>query len=240
MTRDISKLRLAAIASLALLLGCGDEGSSPMELPEGGWGGPARLANCVPADMCDLDRWASHSDFKVIVAYEDVEVSSSDSSILEVVSAEPIIEIDSPIFCILDCRPRRLEYFSVIVHTNGSGDAELVIDGPASDQRRLPVHVVHVETFEVVDVSGNPIEAIDHNTPFARLEAYDLGNNRLAAHGSWSTAAPDSVLLSVQLFDDQLETLEYTATAFFFPLTPVTTTLQVSVGEALLELPVNF
>lgn len=240
MTRVIFTTELTRIALLALLLGCGDEGSSPMELPEGGWGGAARLANCVPADVCDLDRWASHSDFKVIVANEDAEVSSSDSSVLEVVSVEPTIEIDNPVFCFWDCRPRRLEYLSVIVHTNDPGDAEVVIDGPADDQRRLPVHVVHVETFEVVDVSGNPIEAIHHNTPFARLEAYDLGNNKVAAHGSWSTAAPDSVLLSVQLFDDQLETLEYTATAFFFPLTPVTTTLQVSVGEALLELPANF
>jgi hypothetical protein len=34
--------------------------------------------------------------------------------------------------------------------------------------------------------------------------------------------------------------LGYAATAFFFDQMPVTTTLQVSIGETLLELPVEF
>lgn len=240
MTRVIFTVGLTGIAMLALLSGCGDERLPPMELPDGGWGAAASLSNCGPADMCELDRWASQGDFTVIVANEDAEVSSSDSTVLQVVSAEPMIEIDHPVFCFWDCRPTTLKYLSVIAHTNGPGDAELVIDGPAGDQRRLPVHVVDVEVFQVVDESGNRVEAIDRNTPLVRLEAYDLGNDRLAAYGSWRFAAPGSVLLSVGVFDDQLEELEYAATAFFIPQTQVTTTLQISAGEALLEFPVDF
>ena len=238
MTRLISNVGLGAVASLALLSSCADEG--PTALAEGGWGGPARLANCDAAEMCDLDHWASQRDFKVIVANQDAEVSSTDSNVLRVVSLEPTTETYTPIFCIWDCSPITLEYLSVIVHTRGPGDAELVIDGPAGDQRRLPVHVVDVERFQVVDVlSGDILEAIDRDTFFVRLEAYDLGNERLAVHGRWSTEPPGTFSLSVQLFDGQFETLEYAATAFFDASVSATTTLQISIGETLLEIPVE-
>ena len=240
MTRLISNVGLVAIASLAFLSSCAEEGPSPAALVEGGWGGPARLANCAAAEMCDLDVWASQRDFKVIIPNQDAEVSSTDSNVLEVVSVEPTTEIEDPVFCFWDCSAITLEYLSVIVHANGPGDAELVIDGPAGDQRRLPIHVLDVERFQVVDVpSGRILEAIDRNTPFVRLEAYDLGNKRLAVHGSWSCEPPGTALLSVQLFDGQFETLEYAATAWVIELGSATTTLQISMGETLLELPVE-
>lgn len=241
MTRLISNVGLAAIASLALLSSCADEGPSPAVLAEGGWGGPAWLANCGAAEMCDLDHWASQGDFKVIVANQDAEVSSTDSNVLQVVSVEPTTETYNPLFCFWDCGPITLEYLSVIVHTNGPGDAELVIDGPAGDQRRLPIHVVDVDRFQVVDAwSGNILEAIDRNTPSVRLEAYDLGNERLAVHARWSTEPPGTALLRVELFDDEFETLEYAATAYLIELGSATTTLQISIGETLLEIPVEF
>ncbi|MGB8223267.1 MAG: hypothetical protein WCF10_11830 [Polyangiales bacterium] len=191
--------------------------------------------------MCDLDHWASQRDFKVIVANQDAEVSSTDSNVLEVVSVEPTTEIENPVFCFWDCSPITLKYLTVIVHTKRPGDAELVIDGPAGDQRQLPIHVVDVERFQVVDAwAGGILEAIDHNTSFVRLEAYDLGNTRLAVHGRWSTEPPGTASLSVQLFDDQFETLEYAATAFLIELGSATTTLRISIGETLLEVPVEF
>ncbi|MGB5195100.1 MAG: hypothetical protein WBN70_19100 [Polyangiales bacterium] len=240
MAQPVSDLGFAAIASLALLSSCADEGPPPKVLAEGGWGGPARLANCDAAKMCDLDHWASQLEFKVIVQNEDAEVSSTDSNVLEVVSIEPTTEITSPIFCFWDCSPTTLKYLSVILHTNGPGDAELVIDGPAGDQRRLPVRVVDVERFQVVDaLSGDILEAIDRDTFFVRLEAYDLEDERLAVHGRWSTEPPGTPLLSVQLFDEQLETLEYAATAFFGAPRLATTTLQISIGETLLEAPME-
>ena len=180
-------------------------------------------------------------DFKVIVANQDAEVSSTDSNVLEVVSADATTETYTPIFCFWDCGPRTREYLSVIVHTQGSlVMREAVIDGPAGDQRRLPVRVVDVERFQVVDaLSGDILEAIDRDTFFVRLEAYDLEDERLAVHGRWSTEPPGTPLLSVQLFDEQLETLEYAATAFFVAPRSATTTLQISIGETLLEIPVE-
>ncbi len=198
MAQPVSDLGFAAIASLALLSSCADEGPPPKVLAEGGWGGPARLANCDAAKMCDLDHWASQLEFKVIVQNEDAEVSSTDSNVLEVVSIEPTTEITSPIFCFWDCSPTTLKYLSVILHTNGPGDAELVIDGPAGDRRRLPIHVVDVETFQIVDPwGGGTLEAIDRNTPFVRLEAYDPGNHRLAVHGRWSVEPAGSAVLLI-------------------------------------------
>jgi hypothetical protein len=191
--------------------------------------------------MCDLDHWASQREFKVIVANQDAEVSSTDSNVLQVVDAEATTETYTPFFCFWDCGPRTREYLSVIVHTRGPGDAELVIDGPVGDQRRLPVRVVDVERFQVVDAcTGDILEAIDRSCPFVRLEAYDLGNTRLAVHGRWSTEPPGAALLSVQLFDAQLETLEYAATGFLIERGSATTTLQISIGETLLEVPVEF
>jgi len=240
MAQPISDLRFAAIASIALLSSCADEGTPPTALAEGGWGGPARLANCESAEMCDLDHWASQLDFKVIVQNEDAEVFSTDSNVLEVVSIEPTTEITSPLFCFWDCSPTTLKYLSVILHTNRPGDAELVIDGPAGDRRRLPIHVVDVERFQIVDPWGGGIlEAIDRNTPFVRLEAYDPGNHRLAVHGRWSAEPAGTAVLRVQPLDDELETLEYAATAFVIPRGSATTTLQISIGETLLELPVE-
>lgn len=241
MTRLIPNVGLAAIASLALLSSCADEGRSPTALAKGGWGGPARLANCAAAEMCDLDQWASQLEFKVIVANQDAEVSSTDSNVLEVVSAEATTEIENPVFCFWDCSPRTLEYLSVIVHTRGPGDAELVIDGPAGDQRRLPVHVADVERLQVVDAcTGDIVEAIDGSCPLVRLSAYDLGNKRLAVHARWSTEPPGAALLSVGLFKAQFETLEYAATAYLIELGSASTTLHISIGETLLEVPVEF
>ena len=148
--------------------------------------------------------------------------------------------MQQPLFCFWDCEAKTIEFLSVIIRTNGPGDAELIIDGPAGDQARLPVHVTVVERFQIVDVvSGSILEAIDSNTYFVRLETYDSENTRLAAQGKWNTEPPDTIPLSVKLFDESSDLLEYSATAFLVNTTGGTTTLQVSVGETTLEIPVE-
>jgi hypothetical protein len=240
MSRFISNVGLVAIASLALLSGCSDDGAPAEALADGGWGGPARLANCSEAEMCHLDRWASQGDFEVIVPNENAEVSSSDANVLEVVSAEPTIETGTPIFCFWDCSPTTFEYLSVIVRTKGPGDAELVIDGPTGDQRQLPIHVVDVERFQLVDATtGDILEAIDQNPSYVMLEAYEAGSNRLAVQGRWSVADPDAVSLAYGIFDDPNEMLEYTATALIIGQESATTTLKIASGEARLEFPIE-
>ena len=62
----------------------------------------------------------------------------------------------------------------------------------------LPIHVVDVETFQIVDPwGGGTLEAIDRNTPFVRLEANDPGNHRLAVHGRWSVEPAGSAVLLI-------------------------------------------
>ncbi len=232
---------LGAMTMMACLSSCADDGSPPLPLPEGGWGGPARLASCDEADMCELDRWASASTFELIVTSSDAEVSSNDPSVLEILSAEARSEVERPFFCVLDCAPRTVTFLTVFARTHGPGRAELVIDGPAGDQARLPVTVIDVERFQIVDlVSGEVVEAIDREHFFVRLEAHDWQGSRLAAQGRWTVGAPDVVDLRVDFFDQVTDPLEYSATALLFAEAPVTTTLEVEVGETIIELPVEF
>jgi hypothetical protein len=191
--------------------------------------------------MCELDRWASRSAFEVIVLSPDAEVSSTDPSVLEIVSAEERTKIEQPpFFCFWDCTPRTVKFLDVLVRTRGPGDAELVIDGPAGDQVRLPVEVVDVERFQIVDVvSGEVLDTIDREHFFVRLEAHDSQNSRLAAQGRWTVPTPEALDLRVQPFDEASDSLEYAATACLFAEVPVTTTLQIEVGEALIEVPVE-
>lgn len=240
MCRFVSTVGLVTIAWLALFSGCSDEGAPPEALAEGGWGGPARLANCSQAEMCHLDHWASQGDFEVIVPNENAEVSSSDATVFEVVSAEPTTETNTPIFCFWGCSPTTFEYLSVIVRTKGPGDAELVIDGPAGDQRRLPVHVVDVEWFQLLDeTTGDILETIDQNPSYVVLEAYDVDSNRLAVQGHWSVADPDAVSLAYRIFDERSETLEYTSAAWVIGEEPAATTLEITIGETRLGFPLE-
>lgn len=240
MSESICSVWLGVATMVACLSSCAEDGAPPMTLPEGGWGGPARLANCYEAEMCELDRWASRSAFEVIVLSADAEVSSSDPSVLEILSAEERTEIEEPFFCWWDCTPRTVTFLGVLARTHDSGRAELVIDGPAGDQARLPVNVVDVERFQIVDVvSGEILQTIDENMFFVRLEAYDSENSRLAAQGRWAVETPDALNLSVAPLDEVSGSLEYSATAFLFATTPVTTTLQIEVGETLIEIPVE-
>jgi len=240
----------AAIASIALLAGCGDQGTGtrsngppePEPLADGGWTGPAQLMNCWLVENCEQDRWANQSEFEVIVWNEDAEVSSSDPDVLEIVSVERGNPI--PTLCIFNCGGPVDEELSVILRTKSVGDAELIIDGPAGDQRRLPVHVADIDTIRLVDgISGDPIEVIDPLHPFVRLDAEDAEGGKLAAYGRWSIDDPDAALLQPGPLtgSDTEHTLERSASALVISNepSPASTMLRVTIGENALDLPVE-
>ena len=242
-----SNVHFIAIASLAITYGCADAPLAPADDPvaliEGGWGGPAELANCAHAEICELDRWANESDFRVMVRNKDAEVSSSDSSVLEILSVEPNTRVVASAFgCIFDCGSSKIDYLSVMVRTKSPGDAEFVIDGPAGDQRRLAVHVEDVDTVQVVDViSGDTVESVGQALVFLRLEAFDDAGERLGLQGSWSVDVPDRFLLHVGIFEDGAATLDYAASALVESIDtgPVSTVLRVAAGEMSLAIPVE-
>lgn len=229
-------LTLFMIASLAFLAGCGEdcgpnddcEESPPVALAEGSWGHAAELADCASGQICELDRWANETEFRVIVWNEDAEVSSSDSDVLEIVRVESISRVA----------------LSVIVRTKSAGDAEFVIDGAAGDQRRLPVHVADLATVRIVDfASGDLVESIDASTAFVRLEAFDREGHALAVQGRWAIDDPNPFVLYPGLWsDDGSETLEHSASAFLMASSetlPLSTMLRVTIGETTLEVPIE-
>lgn len=239
-----------AIMSLALLSGCGDPGAEngsngrrePEALVEGSWNGPAELMNCSIGENCELDRWANQSEFQVIVWNEDADVSSSDPEVLEVVSVERGNPIDT--WCIFDCPGVVDEELSVIVRTQRVGNAEFIIDGPAGDQRRLPVHVADIDTLRLIDiVSDEPVDTIGALPSAVGLDAQDAEGEKLAVPGSWSIDDPDAALLHPTLFSgsDGHATLERSTSAIIVRNgpSPVSTTLRVTVGENELAFPVE-
>jgi hypothetical protein len=243
--RFSSTSSLLLVVSFALFSGCADSEPEPQPLREGSWGGPAELGSCSGGDVCEQDRWANKSEFQVIVWNAGAEVSSSDPDVLEIVSVERGIVVDSGgFFCFFQCTRTIIEGLWVIVRTKSLGTAEFVIAGPAGDQRRLSVQVIDINDVGLVDiVSDEPVDAIDAEHFLVMLDARDAEGNRLAVQGRWSTDDPESVSLYPELWtsDDASDTLEHSTTAFVTPsgAGAVSTALRVTAGDIELALPVE-
>lgn len=235
----------AAICLVALpITSCGGDANS---LPKGEWNRLATILDMSPGIRYMTPALERGSTVHGRVEAGEVEVSSSNTAIFEVLDTEQrkvgYICSDSGT-CVDDVRT----YFRLRARELGS--AELIVEALNGDSRRLPVDVSERSTIEVIDFeTREPVVDVDVTADITVLELLirDQDAKPLVTHATWTLEDTQAVEFVVQDADPRTSLfIEGTARRFEGPLPLVfatrngESTLNVETGGgASLSVPVH-